>query len=721
MKIKRKALAVAISLATALALSACGGSSSSGGGGGTLKMAGGLGGADGGNGGDGGEVNINLITGGDIILGAGPAPNTSFSPTNLNKAPTELGANPLVVTADMTLTYVAAFGSKPTAGTYYLSGAGGGGYNIRKSDGDLAAFNAAEVVSGLEIARGATLTVSPNNGATLAQLNLVHDVIVKGTLASAEVSATVVSNLELNAASVLIHRSGTVTTAASQPGQNAGYIDIYPDYSFINQGKVLSYGADNAAGAAGDGAYQYVDADYYFENTGLMDAHGGRSEDNVGGYAGWIDVYTNYGDCVNSGDVLAYGGFGELGGGDGNDIYFYADIVGDVKISGTVAFYGGDAGAGAGADGGDADYLDLYSYGGGIYSTANIQGWGGSTLAVDGDGGDGGYIEAYNYEGGHYETSPVVGVNIAGRIDMNGGNAVATGTGNGGDVDSDGIYIDVNYSSDEHANGRQDVVLHFSKVDMNGGHGNDGGNGGDIYLYNEEGYNDALDVHLPSGTIDVRWATLMNGGDVVKTATGNGDGGRGGDFYIESDYYEASAVADAGLVKISGSIEMSGGESLNATSTSSARSGDGWLWGYNGATFANITARGGNDRASDGGTDGYGGYSDSVEIYSELGDVIGGRVDVSGGKGEYQGGQAGYLASEGHTIRYSLIANGGNADATLAGSTGGDLNNVYIWSQQGNPGVSAVNVTRKAGTGTTAGDDSSYFMLLGATCTGLGC
>src|SRR5690554_2214120 len=240
-------------------------------------MAGGLGGADGGNGGDGGEVNINLITGGDIILGAGPAPNTSFSPTNLNKAPTELGANPLVVTADMTLTYVAAFGSKPAAGTYYLSGAGGGGYNIRKSDGDLAAFNAAEVVSGLEIARGATLTVSPNDGATLAQLNLVHDVIVKGTLASAEVSATVVSNLELNAASVLIHRSGTVTTAASQPGQNAGYIDIYPDYSFINQGKVLSYGADNAAGAAGDGAYQYVDADYYFENTGLMDAHGGRS------------------------------------------------------------------------------------------------------------------------------------------------------------------------------------------------------------------------------------------------------------------------------------------------------------------------------------------------------------------------------------------------------------------------------------------------------------
>src|SRR5690554_3254212 len=551
MKIKRKALAVAISLATALALSACGGSSSSGGGGGTLKMAGGLGGADGGNGGDGGEVNINLITGGDIILGAGPAPNTSFSPTNLNKAPTELGANPLVVTADMTLTYVAAFGSKPTAGTYYLSGAGGGGYSIRLSDGDVAAFNAAEVVSGLEIARGATLTLSPNNGGITAQVDINHDVIVKGTLASAERSATNMAGLYINPASMLIHRGGVVITAGMQPGQDAGDIDVSADYSLINQGKVLSYGVENTAGTAGDGGYQYIYAGYYFENTGLMDAHGGRSEDNVGGDAGWIDVYASYGDCVNSGDVLAYGGFGELGGGD--------------------------AGAGAGADGGDADYLDLYSYGGGIYSTANIQGWGGSTLAVDGDGGDGGYIEAYNYEGGHYETSPAVGVNIAGRIDMNGGNAVATGTGNGGDADSTGIYVDVDYSSDEHANGRQDVVLHFSKVDMNGGHGNDGGNGGDIYLYNEEGYNDALDVYLPSGTIDVRWTTLMNGGDVVKTATGNGDGGRGGDFNIESDYYEASALPEAGLVKISGSIEMSGGESLNATSTSSARSGDGWL------------------------------------------------------------------------------------------------------------------------------------------------
>src|SRR5690554_4520616 len=179
MKIKRNALAVAITMATALTLSACGGSSSGGGGGGTLKMVGGLGGANGGSGGDGGGFYAELSSGGDILLGSGPALDTRFTPTNLNKIATELGENPLIVTTDMTLAHVSAFANKLPAGTYYLSGAGSGNYDIRKSDGDLAAFNAAEVVSGLEIARGATLTVSPNDGSNEALFYLDHDVIVK--------------------------------------------------------------------------------------------------------------------------------------------------------------------------------------------------------------------------------------------------------------------------------------------------------------------------------------------------------------------------------------------------------------------------------------------------------------------------------------------------------------------------------------------------------------
>lgn len=714
MEMKRKALAAAIAVATALTLTACGGSSG-GGGGGTLKMAGGLGGADGGTGGDGDYFETYLYSGGDIILGGGPAADTGFTPTNLNSIPTELGENPLIVTSDLTLAYVAAFGSKPAAGTYYLSGDGGGGYEIRLSDGDTAAFNAGEIVSGVEIARGATLTLSPNSGGTMAWISPDYDVIVKGTLATAELNATDVANLRVDANSVLVHRSGVITTAGVQAGQNSGYMDIYPDYSFINQGQVLSHGADNDAGDAGDGDSQYVYADYYFENTGTMDAHGGDSETGFGGDAGYIDVYANYGDCVSSGNVYAHGGFGELGGGDGDDVYFYAYSVGDVKLSGTVTFYGGDAGAGVGADGGDADYIEFYSYGGGIYSNATLKGWGGSTASADGDGGDGGYIDVYNYEGGHYETSPPMGVNFAGSINMNGGNALATGTGDGGDADSFYVYV-----ADE-PTGRQDVAFHFGKIDMNGGDGNYGGDGGDLYVYNNEEYSSALDVYFPSGTNDIRWTTMMNGGDVVRTATGNGYGGEGGQFYIESDYYEASATPEAGLVKVSGNIEMSGGESLNSTSTSDADADYGWLWGYNGVTFANITARGGNDRATDGGTDGYGGDGAYVEIYSELGDIRGGRVDISAGNGEYQGGYADYFASEGHMMRYSLVANGGNADPDLAGSTGGDVDDVYIWSQQGNPGVSGVSVTRKAGTGETAGDEDSYYMILGSTCTGLDC
>lgn len=95
MEMKRNALAAAIAVATALTLTACGGSSG-GGGGGTLKMAGGLGGADGGTGGDANYFEAYLNSGGDIILGGGPAADTSFTPTNLNSIPTELGETRLL-------------------------------------------------------------------------------------------------------------------------------------------------------------------------------------------------------------------------------------------------------------------------------------------------------------------------------------------------------------------------------------------------------------------------------------------------------------------------------------------------------------------------------------------------------------------------------------------------------------------------------------------------
>lgn len=725
LELKANKLALAIMAAGASVLVGCGGDSSSSSfvsSGNVLKMAGGIGGADGGFGGDGDYFEVDNNGSGDIIIGGGPAAKTGFSATNLNSIDKSTGSNPLLVTSDLSPAYVDDVAGKPVLGVVYMSGdqSGGGnnGNQLRISDGNIAAFSAAEVVTGVEIASGATLTLPMNNIAlSQSSLNLDNDVIIKGTLTVAD-DAFGRGDLTVYPSSVYVYASGALTTAGVAAGQDAGRMNIYPDYSFINHGSVLSYGADNTAGAAGDGDDQYITADYYFENTGLMDAHGGQSDDDFGGDAGWINNYADYGDCLSKGKILTYGGDGLLGGGDGNDIYLYANYVGDVKASGTLAFYGGNAGAGAFANGGDADYVELESYGGGVYSTAKIQGWGGDTEALDGNGGDGGEVDIYNGEGGHYETSPLTGVNIAGTIDLHGGNAQADGSGDGGD----GGYVDT-YVYDESSNNLasgQHAVFHFSRIDMNGGVANYPGDGGDLYVYNDETWSSPLSIYLPSGTIDMRASVRMYGADVAESATNNATGGRGGDVYVESDYYEALATPTSGIVKLSGNIIAHGGESFNATNDWAY--GDyAWLWGYNKVQFANIDMSGGDDRAADGGIDGYGGDGGYVEVYSELGDVTGGTIDISGGYGEYLGGDADYFGAEGHKHRYTVKANGGNADVALAGSFGGDVDDVYIWSQQGPSGVTGVTLKRSVGTGETDGSSINTYVILGSTCTGDNC
>jgi hypothetical protein len=383
----------------------------------------------------------------------------------------------------------------------------------------------------------------------------------------------------------------------------------------------------------------------------------------------------------NSGNLTASGGDGIDAGGSGNQIYFDVDDAGDLRNSGDLDTTGGNATNGNAGDGGDAEF---YAYSGAVINSGNVTTTGGNTTEAASDGGYGGDIYVYVDYDGHYESTPAGDILFSGNVDTTGGDAVASGTGSGGsggDFEIEGYYY-------YYPMGQRVALLGYEgPITTSGGDGNYGGDAGDVELACDYGDTD-LDYYTPSCNITNEVAITGRGGNVVAGAsTTPADGGDGARVDIETDYSYGMFDSDLDHVVNSGDIDVSGGASLASTTASSGDGGDVWIWGYNSVTNSgDITAVGGNDPDTNGGTDGYGNRGGDIELYSELGTVENsGHLTSDGGDGEYRGGDANNIDLFGTAIVNSgvLDANGGDADPALAGSVGGDGDDVELFAPNG--------------------------------------
>jgi len=671
-----------------------------------------------GTGGDGGDVDM-YKEGGFSELGifSNGAADASFTARSVTA---NLGSNALNVTADTTVAVLAA---EPAAGTaYFVEGDTSGDLYISDGDGTLGndvADTDELPVSGISIAAGTTLTLTPNNNvdpalAVTANLDLDNDLDNNGTLTTANGALAARGDLNIDLSSYM--GDGNVDTRGTTDGQSGGNLDIDARGVILNNGGINTSGADSSAAAGGDGGSVNLDSDYDFQTTGDIDTHGGNTTAATfdGGAGGSIDSYSQYSELFNSGGMNTMGGNGD-NGGSGGDIDFETDEYGDVLNSGNLMTSGGAGSVGFGGGGGT---IDLYANGGGMINAADMMTRGGAGVT---SGGDGGSIDLYSDYGstigadGYHSSG---NLEVSGNIDTRGGDASdpAGTAGGGGDVELDSDPYGYGFNNSQR-------LLGYTQVDTTGGDGASAGDGGSIDLYADYGWSDPVYAYTGCGNVISEVPLNTTGGDSLLTTGTGGEGGDGGDVNIESCYDYAFDSIDpntgemVAITTNSATIDTSGGANFNAASIQGS-AGDIWLWGYNGVTnTADITANGGNDSAADGGIDGYGGDSGYIDLYAEEEPVENSAaLMANGGNGEYSGGDSDEILLYSTVVTNSgdLTGNGGNADAALAASTGGDGAFVEIWATEPGEADNSGTISHTPGTGATAGDEGTA--IVGGQC-----
>jgi hypothetical protein len=675
----------------------------------TLNTGGGLGGSNGGSGGDGDyiEFYIEYGTGGDVVVTAAGSADASFTPSNITPS---YGTNPLTFSANATVEYTPA--AEPAIGTAYI--AADNYLYVSDGDGTLGNVDADELpVTGMRVTAAATLTFGVAGDANVT-LYLDNDFVNDGTVTTADHAATDRGNLDLYPATFL--NRGTIALNATAAGQNGGnfYVDA-SEASYINQGPIETYGGDADGSDAGDGGDVTAYGEHYLENTGQINSYGGRATGGAGMGGDGGDVYLEadyWGDARNSATINSNGGDGVTGGGAGGYFYLYIEYTGDCINSGTANTWGGNTETGTGGDGG---YVYFETWQGGVRNNADINANGGSATDAAGDAGDGGYFYAAAWSGtsdeptpGYY--TPTKDIEISGNIDLRGGNALASGSGSGGD----GGYFYVEIDGDYWPLGQQIRLLGYNLLDTRGGDGNFGGDGGYVYAWQEYAY-DEDNYYSPGGYyIDGTDIDTRGGNVVAGSSTTPAYGGNGG--YVEFDmtlytYVNATIVeSDPMRLYMRGDINTSGGANLEGMFAGNSNAGYVEIYAKQGVEIdGSITARGGSDAGVTVGAGGDGGY---VSLMADFGDVsVSGTIDMSGGDAALGGGDAGYTSdptlatSQGDVSSGDIFAEGGNADALLAGSMGGDGQDFWLFSPYGPTSVGHGDLSALGGDGETIGSD----------------
>lgn len=683
----------------------------------TINTSGADGGPDGEYGGDGGDVVVIMPAGsmGELQVMASGAADASFTPSTSTP---NLGDNPLNIMADTTIEVLdpAVPGDEPADGTPYMVAGTSTVFiwNITGTE-NWATQAGRTTVTGISVALGTTLTLRLNY-TTYAWVTLSNDIDNHGTITTVDVDATQRGDLRLDLASY--HGNSTIDTSGTLDGQSGGYVQIYPSVYFFNHGTINTSGADGKPDplgtSGGDGGFVEIYANYGIENSGNITTSGGTASGAVtsGGSAGYLDLQADY-SLYNSGNLNCSGGDGVDSGGDSNWMYFAVNAIGNFHNSGYLDTSGGDATAGNGGSGGS---IDMYAYGGDIVNSGNLTTKGGDTTDASSEGGSAGDIYLYVEYASFLVEAPAGDILFSGNVDASGGLAVtdALAAGNGG---SGGDFV-IEGDYDSYPLGQRIALLGYAGIDASGGNGNEGGSGGYVVLYCDYGYDWLTGLDTPSCNITNEAAIDATGGSVVDTAT-TGYGGPGGGVLIYTDFYYGMYGPDIDKVTNSGNIDTSSGTNLESNDYESA--GYVFIWGFNGITNSgNITARGGDDLGTDGGTTGYGNDGGDVWLYAGLGPVSNsGDLSTDGGYGEYAGGYAYYdygIVLFGPQVSNSgaLTANGGDADPLLAGSEGGEGGTVELLSPDGMQGITQTGtVSNHGGTGVTSGSDGDYYLGVG--------
>jgi len=673
----------------------------------SLNLTGGLGGTNGGSGGDGNNVSIYKAAGtGSVDVLASGAADAGFTHITPDA---NLGSNPLDITTGITVDVFAEDADEPAAGTPYLIEDNG---RLFVSDGNTV-LGDEDPVTGISVASGVTLTLGLND-TTYARISFDNDVLNSGVITTADIDELHRGGLRIYPASYVGQADSRIDTAGTQDSQNGGDVLISADYSVYNHGAVNTSGSDSVDDDAAAGGYVELYADYLVQNTGDIDSSGGDAPNGEAGRGGNIDLASDFGNMYNSGRLVNYGGDGQLGG-DGGLVNLYA--VGDMLNSGDINARGGIGGA---DDGGNGASVEMYASGRKLVNSGNILAAGGNTTDADSDGGDGGELYVYAEYGPVDRDAPAGGLFVSGNIDLSGGDAVATGYGDGGVAGS----IDVQVYGSNYPSEVGLALLGYTDIDTTGGDANFGGSAGDVLIFNDSVQANA-GVYVPSGNVTNEADVTARGGSVVAEAeTIPADGGSGGNFRLETEDKYGYINPQLEIATNKGNIDVSGGNGLESMMNDINRSGSVWLWGYNGVTnTGNITANGGADLGTDGDDTGYGGYANDVEMYAELGQASNsGIITNNGGAGEYRGGRSDGFKLYGATVSNSgvISSNGGNADASLEGSVGGSGGWVEFFSPDGIVGVThSGSVSHTAGTGETANDGGAF--IRGGMCVSGDC
>jgi hypothetical protein len=611
-------------LGVCLAVGACGncGGSSGGSSGSARRLVADGGSGRSGNGGKAGTITINGL-GASLDLGrSGDLSGVLPSLPALSDYTQDLGDNPLTVTRDRELT---------------------SGDPIVGDDG-------VNAPTGITVAKGATLTLGCSF--EWLQINLVHDLVVNGTLAVARVPDSLSScSLEVHAANVwiggrILSQGGDAERGAD--GGDGGSVSMVVQAHYFLSGAIIATGGAGDRGGRGGGiAVGTVGPPYagsatpgIIAVTGLQDSSGGEGRSGVGGDAGSSLPAANasgLGSCnvLLAGTIRADGGKGTAGGGAGGLVNAFACTVGWVVSTGAVESMGGDATAEG--PGGAAGQVLFGSTGGILYVGGSLRTRGGAAAGA-GTGGDGGLIDltAENSQG----VNRPLGVHLAADVDLSGGGGAAGGRAGRVDI--------LDFGSD----GGVGVFLYgYQKISAAGGAGTSGGGaGGALYVYNASRV-DSGGAVTEGNTVNHVDVSLAGG------AASAGAGGAGGLFSFAGmnlipsvtdgsiDLRGGSGATDGGA---GGKLALSAGVSLASSGTVQASGG------------AAGTGRGGAGGEL---TVTVGGSSGTISVAGPFTASGGGSLDGAGGAGGAITCQAGTTT----TVSALLTADGGSAVSTGGG------------------------------------------------------
>ena len=346
-------------------------------------------------------------------------------------------------------------------------------------------------------------------------------------------------------------------------------------------GRVDGRGADGGAGTGGSGATLIVGVMRDLVVEGTIDTRGGAGSD--GGPGGFIDLYAGNGQVMNTGIADSSGGEGRSGrGGDAGGSAIWgtpeADGDGDAYNSGQLVARGGDGALGGGA--GAAAYVSGCKNGRAVHDVAGLLDSSGGNATLDGDGGAAGPLAVVA------SGDRVVSL---GRLVARGGEGAVSGAGGAGGFVGVGSVASILRLSG--TLGGEVVLL----ADARGGNGAVGGAGGELRVWVER----SLD-RLPDPLVVSVVALEATGGD------GQSTGGAGGTlelyaYDVSEDPSVPPEVSSTGMVRLDSGVLAVGGAALTGGG------GAGGSLTASGATVsvAGITADGGSTvgaRGGDGGS-----------------------------------------------------------------------------------------------------------------------